>query len=272
MTPPVLIFSDLDGTLLDYHSYSFAAAKPALDLVRNLNIPLILVSSKTREELIYYQDLIGLMPAPFVVENGSAVFAPPGLLDGPETRQDAQGSDYLILGKIYAELKRSLEEISQKHHYNILGFHNTSLAEIQQKTKLDKVSAQRAMNREFSIPLFFDKRAERILSREMENYQFRILYGGRFMHLLGRTDKGKAVRIIMESYKKKYPGSVISSIALGDSLNDEAMLRAADYPVLVKKHDGSYEQRIKINNLIYGPDIGPAGWNQSVLNFLAQGV
>jgi mannosyl-3-phosphoglycerate phosphatase len=165
-------------------------------------------------------------------------------------------------------LKSALDEISKKHHYQIRGFHNSSLAEVQEKTKLGKVEAQRAMRREFSIPLFFDKQAEKILNREVEDYQLKLLYGGRFMHLLGKTDKGQAIRIIIDAYRKKYPGADIKSLALGDSLNDEAMLRSADYPVLVKKHDSSYEQRIKFDKLIYSPDIGPAGWNESVLSFI----
>ena len=53
-----IIFSDLDGTLLDHHTYSFENAQPALDLVKKNNIPLILVSSKTRMEMCLYQKQI----------------------------------------------------------------------------------------------------------------------------------------------------------------------------------------------------------------------
>ena len=49
--PDAIIFSDLDGTLLDQADYSFAAAKPALGMLRTRGIPLVLCSSKTRVEI-----------------------------------------------------------------------------------------------------------------------------------------------------------------------------------------------------------------------------
>jgi hypothetical protein len=49
-----VVFSDLDGTLLDHETYSFDAARPGLDALKSRGIPLILASSKTRAEM---QDL-----------------------------------------------------------------------------------------------------------------------------------------------------------------------------------------------------------------------
>ena len=56
--PKVVIYSDLDGTLLDYDSYSFKASAEALDLIRSKNIPLILCTSKTRKEIELYRKQI----------------------------------------------------------------------------------------------------------------------------------------------------------------------------------------------------------------------
>ena len=50
--PPALIFSDLDGTLLDHDSYTFGAAQCALRAVRERSIPLILATSKTLAETV----------------------------------------------------------------------------------------------------------------------------------------------------------------------------------------------------------------------------
>ena len=47
MSSEFLIFTDLDGTLLDHHDYSFSAASTALDLVQERKIPLIIATSKT---------------------------------------------------------------------------------------------------------------------------------------------------------------------------------------------------------------------------------
>ena len=43
----LLVITDLDGTLLDHATYSWAAATPALDLLRTSEAGLILASSKT---------------------------------------------------------------------------------------------------------------------------------------------------------------------------------------------------------------------------------
>jgi HAD superfamily hydrolase (TIGR01484 family) len=47
----LLVFTDLDGTLLDHHTYSFEPALPALNSLKEKNIPLIICTSKTRAEI-----------------------------------------------------------------------------------------------------------------------------------------------------------------------------------------------------------------------------
>jgi mannosyl-3-phosphoglycerate phosphatase len=255
MTEPYIIFSDLDGTLLDYHTYSFESAQPALDKIREKEIPLVLVSSKTRREMIFYQEMLDLTGLPFVVENGSAIFTSPGYFSGLGSHDVSGNYDRYALGKTYNEIESNLKTISEKHDYIIRGFHNASQLEIKDKTGLSDDQLQMALSREFSIPLFFDDRAEVILKKEINNFGLKVLYGGRFMHLLSQREN-------------RYD---IKSIAFGDSLNDFAMLEAADHPFLVKKHDGSYERRQILESVIYSPGIGPEGWNQSMTTFLATG-
>lgn len=42
----LLIFTDLDGTLLDHHNYDWSPTKPALQRLAELNLPLIFNSVK----------------------------------------------------------------------------------------------------------------------------------------------------------------------------------------------------------------------------------
>jgi mannosyl-3-phosphoglycerate phosphatase len=263
-----IIFSDLDGTLLDHHTYSYAPAGEALSRIRELSIPLILVSSKTRSELMHYQAELNLVGYPFVVENGAAFFTPIGYFDQLKGYQKDGLLWQYKLGSDIVKIRAALEAISLKHKYLIRGFHNSSPKEIAQKTGLEPERVQKAMQREFSIPVFFDKRAEKILNEEVGKYDLTILYGGRFMHILGKSNKGDCLRYIMKGYHQKYPNNKFVSIALGDSLNDFAMLNAADYAVLVKKYNGEYENRARLDRVIYSPDIGPSGWNKSVLSIL----
>jgi mannosyl-3-phosphoglycerate phosphatase len=271
MTKPYIIFSDLDGTLLDYHTYSFESAQPALNKIKEEEIPLVLVSSKTRREMVYYQEALGLIDLPFVVENGSAIFTSPGYFSDLKHCEVSGYYDRYALGKTYNEIESILKTISEKHDYLIRGFHNASQKEVKEMTGLSEDQLQMALSREFSIPLFFDDQAEQILENEIENFGLKVLYGGRFMHLLSNVDKGEALKIIMKGFCGRESRNDLQSIAIGDSLNDFAMLAAADHSILVKKHDGSYERRQTLENVKYSPGIGPEGWNHSLTTFLETG-
>ena len=270
MNKPYIIFSDLDGTLLDYHTYSFESALPVLNQIKKDKIPLILASSKTRKEIILYQEKLGLQEFPFVVENGSAIYTPAGYFRELGENELFGEYDRYPLGKDYHEIEKNLVDISEKHKYNIRGFHNTSPAEIEKMTALSGNELRMAMTREFSIPLFFDPAAAQILEKEIEDYKLQILYGDRFMHLSSKVDKGGALRIIMDGYRKRLGRNDLQSIAIGDSQNDFAMLAAADHAILVKKH-GSYERRQKLEHVIFSPGIGPDGWNYSLQKFTQSG-
>ena len=81
MNPPMnnekrlVVFTDLDGCLLDHDSYSFAPAAEALAVLAAQGIPLVLCSSKTRAEIEMLQQDLGVAH-PFVSENGGALFLP----------------------------------------------------------------------------------------------------------------------------------------------------------------------------------------------------
>jgi len=271
MKKSYIIFSDLDGTLLDYHTYSFESALPALSRIKEEKIPLILVSSKTRRELILYQEKLGLKEFPFVVENGSAVYTPIGYFSGLMDCEISGENDRYVLGKTFHEIEKNLLAISEKHNYHIRGFHNASRDEVEKLTNLSGDELQMALAREFSIPLFFDSVAEQILIKEIDNYALQLLYGGRFMHLLSKVDKADAMSILMNGYRERLGRSDLESIAIGDSLNDFSMLAAADHAILVKKHDGSYERRRTLENITFSPGIGPDGWNRSLMKYLQSG-
>jgi len=63
----LLIFTDLDGTLLDHDTYDFSPARPALKALRAAQVPLILCSSKSFVEMKYWQEKIGVNH-PFITE------------------------------------------------------------------------------------------------------------------------------------------------------------------------------------------------------------
>ena len=131
--------------------------------------------------------------------------------------------------------------------------------------------ARMAKERDFDEPFIFEGSNAEIkkLRHAIEQKGFNVTQG-RFFHILGNSDKGKAVSILIDLYKKQYDEVV--SIAIGDSPNDIPMLEKVDYPVIVKKPDGNYDQQITTPNIKKADGVGPEGWNEAILTLLTQMV
>ncbi|HEY4579910.1 MAG TPA: HAD-IIB family hydrolase, partial [Candidatus Acidoferrales bacterium] len=65
----MIVFTDLDGTLLDYHTFSWTAANEALAEIERRRVPLVFCTSKTRAEIEALRRKIG-NAHPFISENG----------------------------------------------------------------------------------------------------------------------------------------------------------------------------------------------------------
>jgi mannosyl-3-phosphoglycerate phosphatase len=83
------------------------------------------------------------------------------------------------------------------------------------------------------------------------------------MHLLGNTDKGIAVRLVIK-HLRNCGMEITRTIALGDSNNDRDMLLCVDNPVVIQKPDGSHLTLTERPNAIFTTQPGPAGWNQAI--------
>jgi mannosyl-3-phosphoglycerate phosphatase len=264
----LLIFTDLDGTLLDYHTYSFDAARPALDRIVALDIPLVIISSKTRSEIEFLMKDLPFRPLVFVAENCSAIY----FLDDPASQNPYRARE---IGVPYREVLEGLWSAREEYGADILGFSNMSVEEISALTGLDIEAAARAKNREYSEPFLL--KAGQDIHRLQEALGIRGLLcieGGRFWHAMGRYDKGIAVRMIFDFYRESYPGTDWETVGLGDSPNDYAMLEAVDFAVVIQRYDGSYaDYESRPGQLVIRvPGKGPVGWNQAILDLIEKGI
>ena len=267
----ILIFTDLDGTLLDHFDYNWEAARPALQRIFEEEIPLIFCSSKTRQEMIYYRGLMGVLD-PFVVENGAAIYVPLGYFPRPVSSVQRGGYEVIELGVPYATLRAFLEEARERLGIDLRGFGDMEVGEIQQMTALPTHLAEFAKQREYNEPFYFVHPEDEARLGELEalarEKNLRITRGGRFFHLSGQHDKGMAVRRLVGLFRE-HENVTPMTIGVGDSPNDLDMLRAVDIPVLVKNSRGEYNAEVLREirpKLAPGP--GPEGWNQAVLVLL----
>ncbi len=266
-----VVFTDLDGTLLDHENYSFAPAIPALRLIREMDIPLVICSSKTRGEIERYREQLENRD-PFIVENGGGIFIPSGYFESPVLASSGPSVavegvyEIVRLGASYQALRRAVCELRDEG-FRITGFGDMTAADVAAVSGLAEENAALAKEREFDEPFLFegDAAGERELEGAIRAKGFD-LTRGRFFHILGESDKGKAVTILAGLYRQQY--GEISTVALGDSPNDIPMLERVDYPILVKKPGGSHDPRIEVAGLIRAEGIGPAGWNEAAMRLL----
>jgi mannosyl-3-phosphoglycerate phosphatase len=263
--PGIIIFTDLDGTLLHPRTYSFEEAMPALEQVRQRNIPLIFVSSKTRAEIEGYRKRLK-NGHPFTSENGGGIYVPAGYFPFSAGGVMRGGYRVSVLGKPYGDIRAEFIRLRERTKAPVKGFGDMTVNEIAALTGLSREEAALAREREFDEPFVFAQKPDERFLRAIEERGLRWTRG-RLYHIMGESDKGKAVRTLKTWYEREYGRMV--TIGLGDGLNDLPMLRETDHPVLVRKEDGSYEEEISLPNLIKAEGVGPQGWGRAVMELLA---
>jgi len=267
--PLLIIFSDLDGTLLDHETYSWKEARPALERCAAEQVPVILVSSKTRAEMDRLRRKMGI-EAPFVSENGGGIFFPRGLKQRvPPEAEECDGLWRWKLGADYATITKVFEELRPELPFPVKGFHEMNPLEISRITGLDTFESMLASDREFDEPFLAEFRAPSdgtLLEQAVARRGMNLSRGGRFFHLFRHNGKEDAVEKLINWYRTDC--AEIVTAALGDSPNDFAMLDRVDHPVLVKSGNSFPELHRRIKRLETTSTAGPRGWNTTVIDLL----
>lgn len=270
----LLIYTDLDGSLLDSVTHSCEAARPTLDLLRALSIPVVFVSSKTRAEIERLRAALDLA-APFVVENGGAVFVPSGYF-GRSLRGAVARPGYHVVefGTPYAALRTALTHLAASSGVELRGFGDMTPEELGERTGLSRQSAILAQQRDYDEPFVICGPAcaqPRVL-QAIDESPLRWTRAGRFHHLTGGNDKGRAIRLLTQWYRAAWncgdARSEVVTVGIGDSLSDLSMLEQVDYPILVQRPDGTYDQDVRVPGLTYANGPGPVGWSLAVMDLL----
>lgn len=253
---PVIV-TDLDGTLLDHHSYSFEPARPALELITQRGYPLILNSSKTKAEMLALQTDLHLHQ-PFICENGAAVYLPDG--------DDWQCQCFALEREQWLP---NIHALRKQHGYPFEGFSDWSAEKIAQITGLSDAKARLAATREFSEPILWrgDNNSRLAFEQRIADQQLRLVRGGRFYSLQGQFDKAQAMRWLKSYYQREHN---VIMIALGDSPNDAAMLNAADIAVVIQSGQSDSIDVSGPSRIIRTTQPGPEGWQQAMTTIMSE--
>lgn len=275
-TPSMVVFTDLDGTLLDHHTYSFEAALPALKRLKEEGVPWLFNTSKTFAELQQLRiDLDN--PWPMIVENGSGVAIPdnplcnklfPKLLT--DRVPDRIGSfDFYSLGLMRSEFLPRLEPLKSK--YKFFGYDDMSPEKLVELTGLSQAQARQSMDRHYTEPCVWldTEEAFRQFQKELESLDLICVRGGRFAHIMGKTDKGAALKWVTNAF---FTQADCRSVALGDGENDLLMLNSAEIAILVRSPVHKPPGPCTAKRSMLTDELGPKGWAGAIIALLEEQV
>lgn len=264
-----LIFTDLDGTLLDHFDYSFQAAVETINHLKAKQVPIIPNTSKTFAEMLHIRQLVDLH-SPFIIENGAAIYIPIGYFatqpEGTITRDGYWVKEFCPSREHWLEL---LASVDAKYQNLFQGFTQLTLDELCHLTGLPEENALFAMDRKYTEPLLWhgDNQTKNEFIAHMESMGAHMLQGGRFLHVGGHSDKGLALTWLTNIYAKEIQ-TAIQTIALGDSHNDNEMLEVADVAIQIKSPIHPFPLLNKSQLCFRSTECGPKGWAECLNNYL----
>lgn len=242
-----VVVTDLDESLLERESYDWEAARPAIEMLKARRVPIVFCTSKTQAEADHFAKQMGIH-GPMIVENGGGLFI--------DDRK-------IVLGSTYEEILDGFAHVKQRAGGAVRGFSDMTPEEIAEQTRLSLQMARLAKQREFDEPFYFVRDENALLPDVMHavrEAKLRMTRGGRFYHIHGDSDKGRAVRELKAVLGRgRYVG-------IGDSEQDLHFLLEMDVPVAIQKADGAHDATLVANlpRLKCIPRPGPVGWAQAI--------
>lgn len=254
----LVIFSDLDGTILDEHTYSFHNANIGLSALQNNFIPLILVSSKTFYEMIPIHESLGLS-TPFIFENGGGI----GF-------QSGSSMEYSLIGNDSRRISQSIVNAADCINKPIAYLHEMGIPEIIKLTGLDYQGASLSKKRMTSFPFIFkddyvmNNDELQFINESLRSSNLRITRGQRFFHIHDLTiNKGIAIEHLIYCINNNYSYDSFVTAGIGDSQQDFPMLEITNYSILVRKIP------CDIPHIQYSMKAGPSGFTETILSLLS---
>ncbi len=281
----LIVFTDLDGTLLDHDTYRFDAAKRALDQLRRDNIPLILNSSKTMAEVFQIREALDNHD-PFIVENGSLIAIPENsfeALDGwgePSDKLGHPGYRVERFGGDRDEIVSLLAEMRSEMNLRFTGFADMTVRELVACTGLSHERAVLAQKRGSTEPILWQDSdaAFDAFTHRLQDEGLQWVQGGRFISISEPFDKRDGVVRLIGLYQNAWfqkeggSGDGIITVALGDSPNDQGMLDNVDIAVIIKSDRSDEIELHHPKWIIRTTRRGPKGWQEAMAKILPKYV
>ena len=256
----ILIFTDLDGSLLNHNNFDFKKIKDFILNCISRGIKIIPNTSKTHTEINIFFDQLG-QRLPFVCENGAAIHNL-NLLH-PEIKSEESS---LIFS-------RSLNEILEVFKNNIpIEFQKKCIfvRDMSPKDQMDVLGLNdkflpHALNREYSMPLIFEGSKDNIIefTTLLKKIGMKLHEGGRVLNICDNCSKGKAMKILIKMLNDNF-NLKTHTIVVGDSPNDISMLNDCDQPCVIPLPGNRNLIELKDHKIIRATKSAPEGWEEVV--------
>ncbi len=256
MISKIVIFTDLDGTLLHNETFKFENIRQYIKNLLSKNISIIPNSSKTKTEIYNFCHELD-EELPFIVENGAAIY-----------KMNLVNSDFpekIILSRDKDEIlniffKKIPKELISKCKF-VLKLKKDEQLKI---FGLSEKQLSYASDRQFSVPLIFkgNKAEKNNLFRLAYNTGLTMQEGGRVINLSDKVSKSYAMKKVSRIFEKTEKQE-LKTIGVGDNFNDLDMLKSSDVACLVFNEKFKLDT-LNINNCLVSKKPAPEGWEEVV--------
>lgn len=230
------LFSDIDGTLLHKFTYQPDASLGAVNRLKEHGVEMILCSSKTFQEQLYYTRIFNLS-SPFIFENGSAIAVPESYPSSFSFQTPPEEGYYILpLVEEGFHIRQAVTEVLKEFGDKLHALSQSSNEFLKNHIRLSDAMLNLAKQKRYTETFISESATSPDIVQLMQiadKHQAKMERGSRFLNLMSKgVSKGKAMQFLVREILKPSEENIW---AIGDGENDISMLDNAHQGVFLSQ-------------------------------------